>query len=137
MSIYEKELNSVDEIFNEVKQIVTNDTLGNKIQVARMFSMAKEKELENNRETNIKKVVNNHRKNVDVILIGEDSAIIQYGEDIFKDGNTEWFDVYHDGKLGNSLFDSFDKALIGLVCMKKDMLRNNNASELIAKMLEL
>ena len=137
MGIYEKELNGVDEIVSEVREFVNGDNLGNKMQVTRMFAMAKEKKLENDKKENIRKLVSNHRKNIDVILIGEDSAIVKYEEDIFNDGNTEWFDSYHNGRMGNNLFDSFDKALIGLVCMKKDMLRNSDAPMLIAKMLEL
>lgn len=48
MSIYEKELEEVDEIFNEVKQIVENASLGSKVKIVRMFSAAK-REYEQNK----------------------------------------------------------------------------------------
>ena len=51
MSIYEQELEGVDDIFNEVKQIVENASLGSKVEITRMFSAAK-REYEQNRIIN-------------------------------------------------------------------------------------
>ena len=42
MGLYDRELEGTDDIFNAVKEIVDKGNLGNKIEVVRMFSAAKQ-----------------------------------------------------------------------------------------------
>lgn len=76
MNIYEKELVGVDDIFNEVKKIVENASLGSKIEVTRMFSAAK-REYEQNKIIDALKQKAGHEKSIcDVVVIDEKSGII-------------------------------------------------------------
>ena len=123
MSIYEKELEEVDEIFNEVKQIVENASLGSKVEIVRMFSAAK-REYEQNKIIDALRQKVGHEKSIcDVIVIDEKSGIIIRKEKLISD-NEEYlyFQLYFQPvhlDYGNyTYFKSFDEALIGLVCMK-------------------
>ena len=41
MSLYDRELEGTDDIFNAVKEVIDKENLGNKIEIVRMFSAAK------------------------------------------------------------------------------------------------
>lgn len=119
MSIYEKELEGVDDIFNEVKKIVENASLGSKVEITRMFSAAK-REYEQNRIIDVLKQKVGHEKSIcDVVIIDKKSGIIIRKEKLISD-NEEYlyFQPVHLDYGNYTYFKSFDEALIGLVCMK-------------------
>lgn len=119
MSIYEKELEGVDDIFNTVKQIVENASLGSKIEIVRMFSAAK-REYEQNKVVDALRQKVGHEKSIcDVVVINEKSGIIIRKEKLISD-NEEYlcFQPVHLDYGNYTYFKSFDEALIGLVCMK-------------------
>ena len=119
MSIYEKELEGVDDIFDEVKQIVENASLGSKVEIVRMFSAAK-REYEQNKIIEVLKQKVGHEKSIyDVVVIDEKSGIIIRKEKLVSDNEEQlYFQPVHLDYGNYVYFKSFDEALIGLVCMK-------------------
>lgn len=119
MSIYEKELEGVDDIFNEVKQIIENASLGSKIEIIRMFSAAK-REYEQNKIIDALRQKVGHEKSIsDVVVIDEKSGIIIRKEKLISDNEAQlYFQPVHLNYGNYTYFKSFDQALIGLVCMK-------------------
>lgn len=119
MSIYEKELEEVDEIFNEVKQIVENASLGSKVEIVRMFSAAK-REYEQNKVVDALRQKVGHEKSIcDVVVIDEKSGIIIRKEKLVSDNEEHlYFQPVHLDYGNYTYFKSFDESLIGLVCMK-------------------
>lgn len=121
MSIYEKELEGVDDIFNEVKKIVENETLGSKVEIVRMFSAAK-REYEQNKIIDALRQKVGHEKSIcDVIVIDEKSGIIIRREKLIsEDKKRQYYQPVHLDYGNYTYFNSFDEALIGLLCMKHD-----------------
>ena len=119
MSIYEKEIEGVDDIFNEVKQIVENASLGSKVEITRMFSAAK-REYEQNKIIDALRQKVGHEKSIcDVVVIDEKSGIITRKEKLVSDNEERlYFQPVHLDYGNYTYFKSFDEALIGLVCMK-------------------
>ena len=119
MSIYEKELEGVDDIFDEVKQIVENASLGSKVEIVRMFSAAK-REYEQNKIIDALKQKVGHEKSIcDVVVIDEKSGIIIRKEKLVSDNEEQlYFQPVHLDYGNYTYFKTFDEALIGLVCMK-------------------
>ena len=119
MSIYEKELEGVDDIFNTVKQIVENASLGSKIEIVRMFSAAK-REYEQNKVVDALRQKVGHEKSIcDVVVINEKSGIIIRKEKLISDNEERiYYQPVHLDYGNYTYFKSFDEALIGLVCMK-------------------
>ena len=119
MNIYEKELEGVEDIFNEVKQIVENANLGSKIEIERMFSAAK-REYEQNKVVDALRQKVGHEKSIcDVVVIDEKSGIIIRKEKLVSDNEEHlYFQPVHLDYGNYTYFKSFDEALIGLVCMK-------------------
>ena len=119
MSIYEKELEGVDDIFNEVKRIVENASLGSKVEIIRMFSAAK-REYEQNKIIDALRQKVGHEKSIcDVVVIDEKSGIIIRKEKLISDNEEHlYFQPVHLNYGNYTYFKSFDEALIGLVCMK-------------------
>ena len=70
MNIYEKELEGVDDIFNEVKKIVENATLESKVEITRMFSATK-REYEQNRIIDVLKQKVGHEKSIYDVAVTE------------------------------------------------------------------
>lgn len=67
--------------------------------------------------------------------ISDDMAIVEYYDKIFKDIDKEnWFAPAIENRISNTVYDSFDKALIALVASKTDNIR---AAEYIFKMLDM
>lgn len=130
MSLYDRELEGTDDIFNAVKEIVDKGSLGNKIEIVRMFSAAKrENELNQLKDKFEEK---SGRKYIrEVIVIDEQSAIVVAQ----RDDNPEhgfWYQPIILSNYSNVLYETMDQALIGIVCLKTD---NLNASTWINKML--
>ena len=119
MSIYEKELEGVDDIFNTVKQIVENASFGSKIEIVRMFSAAK-REYEQNKVVDALRQKVGHEKSIcDVVVIDEKSGIIIRKEKLISNNEEHlYFQPVHLDYGNYTYFKSFDEALIGLVCMK-------------------
>lgn len=119
MSIYEKELEGVDDIFNEVKKIVENASLGSKIEITRMFSAVKREYEQNKIIDALKQKVGCGKGIYDVVVIDEKSGIIIRKEKLISDNEEHLhFQPVHLDYGNYTYFKSFDEALIGLVCMK-------------------
>lgn len=119
MSIYEKELEGVEDIFNEVKQIVENASLGSKVEITRMFSAAKRKYEQNKIIDALKQKVGHEKSICDVVVIDEKSGIIIRKEKLVSDNEKQiYFQPVHLDYGNYTYFKTFDEALIGLVCMK-------------------
>lgn len=130
MSLYDKELEGTDDIFNAVKEITDKGNLGNKIEIVRMFSAAKrEHELNQLKDKFEEK---SGRKYIrETIIIDEQSAIVVTQ----RDDNSEhgfWYQPIILNNYSNVLYETMEQALIGMVCLKTD---NINASTWINKML--
>lgn len=119
MSIYEKELEGVDDIFNEVKKIVENANLGSKVEITRMFSAAKREYEQNKIIDALKQKVGCGKGIYDVVVIDKKSGIIIRKEKLVTDNEEHlYFQPVHLDYGNYTYFKSFDEALIGLVCMK-------------------
>lgn len=129
MSIYEKNLNGTEEIFNVVKCLVDENKMGGKLEIVRMFSAAQ-------REYDKLQLIDKFKERIgkeyieDIIIFDEVSAIVSYKR---TRGSEELF--YQPVMLSNYLnyaYKTFDQALIGMVCLKTG---NSNAAPWIHKML--
>ncbi len=119
MNIYEKELKGVEDIFNEVKQIVENASLGSKIEITRMFSSAKREYEQNKIIDKLSQKVGHEKSICDVVVIDEKSGIIIRKEKLASDSEEKlYYQPVHLDYGNYTYFNSFDEALIGLVCMK-------------------
>lgn len=119
MSIYEKELEGVDDIFNEVKKIVENANLGSKVEITRMFSAAKREYEQNKIIDALKQKVGRGKGIYDVVVIDKKSGIIIRKEKLVTDNEEHlYFQPVHLDYGNYTYFKSFDEALIGLVCIK-------------------
>ena len=134
MSIYEKELNTRDEIFDEVKNICENKNLGSKLEISRMFLAAKKEykalELRKQFEERVT-APKNHIK--DIIVLDEKTAIVSY----LKTGNPEhgcWYQPIILCNFHNVIYETFEQALIGLVCLKTN---NLGAEPWVYKLLNI
>lgn len=130
MSLYDKEWEGTNDIFNAVKEITDKGNLGNKIEIVRMFSAAK-REHELNQLKNKFEEKSGRKYIRDVVLIDEQSAIVVSQ----RDDNPEhgfWYQPIILSNYSNVLHETMDQALIGIVCLKTD---NLNASTWINKML--
>ena len=134
MSIYEKELESVEDIFNEVIQIVENASLGSKIEITRMFSAAK-REYEQNKIIDDLRQKAGHEKSIcDVVVIDKKSGIVVRKERFVSDNEEKlYYQPIHLDYGNYTYFNTFDEALIGLVCMK----HNADCVKWISKMIGL
>ena len=114
MNIYDSELDGTDDIFNAVKEMIDKGSLGNKIEIVRMFSAAK-------REYKLSQLKDKF----------EEKSIVASQ----RDNNPEhgfWYQPIVLSNYSNVLYETMDQALIGIVCLKTD---NLNASTWINKML--
>lgn len=130
MNIYDSELDGTDDIFNAVKEMIDKGSLGNKIEIVRMFSAAK-------REYKLSQLKDKFeeksgRKYIrEIVIIDEKSAIVVAQ----KDNNPEhgfWYQPIVLSNYSNVMYETMDQALIGMVCLKTD---NLNATTWINKML--
>lgn len=130
MNLYDIELEETDDIFNAVKEVTDKGNLGNKIEIVRMFSVAK-REYELNQLKDKFEEKSGRKYIRKVIVIDEKSAIVVSQ----KDNNPEhgfWYQPIILSNYSNLLYETMDQALIGMVCLKTD---NISASTWINKML--
>lgn len=124
----------VNEIYNYFSGLVNGVKPNGKFQLARIYG-AYEREMEEiQKNKDIDEKLSSSRKNYYIHRITDDMAIIEYREDIFKDGREIWFAPVCEDRISHTVYDAFDKALIGLVTMKTD---SGNADEYIFKMLDM
>ena len=125
---------TIDEIREYFSELVSGEKPNGKIQIARIWgAYQRESEKEEKREE-VRKKINQRYKNIEIHMISDGMYIIEYHEDIFKDGTSNWYSPYLEWNLGSCLYDSFDKALIALVAMKTG---NAEAVPYICKMLDI
>lgn len=130
MSLYDRELEGTDDIFNAVKEVIEKENLGNKIEIVRMFSVAKrEYELNELKDKFEEKAGRKYIR--EVIIIDEKSAIVVSQKDNNPDHGF-WYQPIILSNYSNVLYETMNQALIGMVCLKTD---NMDASTWINKML--
>ena len=127
-------MKTIDEIFEYIKHLVENENRGGKIALARMYGAYEREMQEIQKEDEVKSHVYERYRN-DCILykVFDNMYIVKYGN-IFKTTENEWYAPYFDGRVGNTVYPSSDKALIALVTMKT---KSESAVPYIAKMLGL
>lgn len=132
MSIYEKELEGVENIFNEVKQIVEDVSLASKVEIARMFSAAKREYEQDKIIDDLRQKVGHEKSICGVVVINKKSGIIIRKEKLTSDNEEKpYYQPVHLDYSNYTYFNSFDEALIGLVCMK----HNADCVKWISKMI--
>lgn len=125
---------TIDEIREYFSELVSGEMPNGKIQLARIWG-AYQREAERDRICKeVREKINQRYKNIEIHMIFDGMYIIEYHEDIFSDGTSNWYSPYLGGSLRCSLYDSFDKALIALVAMKTN---NTGAVPYICKMLDI
>lgn len=124
----------IEQIFEFFSDLVSGKKPNGKIHLARIYGAyeREQEKIEKNKELDEK--LRDSRRRYAIHGISDDMAIVQYYEDIFKDGTGEWYCPAHRGDISHNLYDSFDKALIALIASKTD---NIQASEYIFKMLDM
>lgn len=130
MNIYEKNLNGTEEIFNEVKHLVDEGKMGSKLEIVRMFSAAQ-------REYDKLQLIDKFKERIgkeyieDIVILDEKSAIVSYRRTRDLNGLLYYQPVVLSNFI-NVAYETFDQALIGMVCLKTD---NLQADRWIHKML--
>lgn len=119
---------STDEILNEIKKIIEDNTLGNRVVIARLYGLAKNS-YEDVKTKEVFKQKANIKNITDITLIDSNNAIIQY-----KNKDDILYKPICKNKYTYISYKSFDEALIGLLCSKTN---NEMAFEYICKMLEV
>lgn len=130
MNSLEIDLHGNDEIFNVVKELTSDDRLGNKLQIVRMFTTFKREEERMHLEDALRERVGK-RIVKDVILITEDCGIVV----LQKTRSPEDGVLYQPVSINHNeqiLYNTLDQALIGLVCLKANTI---GASDWINKMI--
>lgn len=128
MAVFNRNLTDTNEIFEAVSELCKDDSLGNKITIARMYSGANRyREISEKEESFAAKSRCKYLK--DVIMIGDDSAIIVATNDI--DG-IEYYQPVTEYKVSSYIFSTLDRALIGLICLRTG---NDDLYKGIAKMV--
>ena len=128
MNIYD--LNETNDIFNTIKSMCENETMGNKISIVRMYAAGK-------REYETMKLREQFEKQVDekyiqdVVILDETSAIVSYLKKN-NDNHECWYQPVILNNYRKILYDTFDETLIGMICLKTN---NVDASVWIRKML--
>lgn len=133
MHIFEKEM-SKEELFEDIKKSMEKPNAAKGFLLMRLYGMAKEEHRRNKlRDEIIDKMYAPHRKNIqEVFIIDDNTAIIKSHEKIFGEEEKDWFRVYYNGRLSDVVSESFDIALINLLCIKTN---NDRALGYIARML--
>ena len=128
MAVFNRNLTDTNEIFEAVSELCKNDSLGNKITIARMYGGANRyREISEKEKTFAVKSRCKYLK--DVIMVGDDSAIIVATNDI--DGR-EYYQPVTEYKVSSDIFWTLDQAMIGLICLRTD---NEDLYKGVAKML--
>lgn len=119
------------ELFNN---LVSGKFVNSKFQLLRIYGAYEREQQEIQKNKVLDERLKDGRRGYTIHRISDDMAIIQYHEDIFNDGITEWYCPSCNDKISHDLYDTFDKALIAAVAMKTDNLK---AAEYIFKMLDM
>lgn len=121
-----------EHIFEIFSDLVSGKKPNSKFQLARIYG-AYEREQEGIKKNRIlDEELKNQKKNYSIHRISDDLVVVQYYDDIFKNGIEEWYCPAYKDKVSHNVYDSFDKALIAAISLKTN---NLAASEYIFKML--
>lgn len=119
------------ELFNN---LVSGKFANSKFQLMRIYGACEREQEAIKKNKFIDEKLKDSNRGYVIHRISDDMAIIQYREDIFNDGTTEWYCPSYNDKISHDLYNTFDKALIAAVSMKTN---NSNAAEYIFKMLDM
>lgn len=125
---------TIDEIHEYFSELVSGEKPNGKILLARIWGAYQREVGREEKREEVRKKINQRYKNIEIHMISDGMYIIEYHEDIFKDGTNNWYSPYLKGNLRSDLYDSFDKALIALIAMKTG---NTGAVPYICKMLDI
>lgn len=112
------EYKTIDQIMEYISELVSGKKPNGRIQLARIYSAYERECAEIEKEAKVEKEVAKCRKFYEVHKISDDMYIVEYKEDIFNDGKKNWFSPYYNGHLSNAFYETFDHALVALLCMK-------------------
>lgn len=103
--------------------------------LVRMFSMAKEQFFINEKEKALMDVLTlrGKRKVKEITFTDSNSGIIEYNEDIFRDGHTNWYTSFIDGKISDCIWANKEAAQIHLLCQQHN--EDEQAVRIICKIL--
>lgn len=119
MNIYERDLEDVNDIFDAIKKIVENENLGSKIEIGRMYSAAKREYEKDKIIDDLRQKVGHEKSICGVVVINKKSGIIIRKEKLISYNEEKpYYQPVHLDYSNYTYFNSFDEALIGLVCMK-------------------
>lgn len=99
-----------------------------------LYSMAKEEHKREKRQDDIiNKMHPSSRQYIrEIFLIDDDTAIIKTHQKLFGEEEKDWFRVFYKDRIEFEVAESFDIALINLLCIKTN---NDRALGYIARML--
>ncbi len=125
----------IEQIFEFFSDLVSGKKPNGKFQLARIYGAYQREQEEIEKNKILDEKLKGGRKRYTIHRISDDMAIVEYHEKIFKDIEVDsWFAPTYQDRISNTVYDSFDKALIALVAFKTDNIR---ASEYIFKMLDM
>ena len=125
---------TIDEIREYFSELVSGEKPNGKIQLARIWGAYQREAEKEQKCEEVREKINQRYKNIEIHMIFDSMYIIEYHEDIFNDGTSNWYSPYLEGNLSSDMYDSFDKALIALIAMKTG---NTGAVPYICKMLDI
>ena len=125
---------TIDEIHEYFSELVSGEKPNGKIQLARIWGAYQREAEKEQKCEEVREKIYQRYKNIEIHMISDDMYIIEYHEDIFNDGTSNWYSPYLGGSFRCSLYDNFDKALIALIAMKTN---NIGAVPYICKMLDI
>lgn len=129
MAIFNRNLTDTNKIFEVVSELCKDSSLGNKVTIARMYGDANRfRSTSEKKDFFAAKARCKYLK--DVILVGDDSAIIVAMNDF--DGK-EYYQPVTEYKVSSDIFWTLDQALIGLICLRTG---NEDLYKGIAKMVD-
>mgnify|MGYP004529418345 CR=1 FL=1 len=128
MAVFKRNLQDTNDIFEEVSNLCKDESLGNKVTIARMYGDANRY-----KTTQEKKCFFSEKARCkyleDVILVGDDSAIIVAKNNV---NSEEYYQPITVDKVSSDIYWTLDQALIGLICLRTN---NEDAYKWIAKMI--
>lgn len=128
MAVFNRNLTDTNKIFEAVSELCKEDSLGNKVTIARMYGDANNfRKLSEKEEFFAEKARCKYLK--DVILVGDDSAIIVARN---NPDSEEYYKPITVNNISSDIYWTLDQALISLICLRTD---NEDLYKGIAKMI--
>lgn len=134
--MFEKEMN-LEDLNKYWKECAESKNIIQKNMPKRLYNMAKETYEREQKEDKILKSLEKDKgkRNVkNILIIDENSAIIETFENIFGPVEKTWYRTYYNGNIVGSVTTKLDIALLQLVAIKNG---NEGALQWVMKMLDI